>query len=248
MKLPFLSACFAVMLGLMGNLTPASAQSQEQFIKAFSGKWQTLDTSYSNGSLCSVDLLSTKQGAEYEISIQGCEGDITEIASWGIVENQLAMLDDAGAIRIRLGGNQNRMTGQTISGRAVIFERAGTAMSAVSAAAISDGACLYLGYTATCAEAGDLADLTPPPGGGLLTAQVLVNLNARAEARSDAPVVAVVQENTCVVVEQCLQASDGRWCKARLQNASAWIKQQVIRANRWPVLTFKGSCEPLAGG
>lgn len=242
MKWSFLSASFGLMLGLMGNQTPAAAQSQEQFIKAFSGKWQTLDTSYSRGSLCSIDLLTQKQGSGYEISIQGCDGDITEIASWGIVENQLAMLDDGGAIRIRLGGNQNRMTGQTISGRAVIFERAGTEISAVSAETISKGACLYLGYTASCAEPDDLADITPPPGSDVLSAQVLVNLNARAEARSDAPVVAVVQKNTCVVVEQCLQASDGRWCKARIQNASAWIKQQAVRAKRWPVLTFKGSC------
>jgi len=87
MRWSFLSASFGLMLGLMSNLTPAAAQSQEQFIKAFSGEWQTLDTSYSRGSLCSIDLLSKKQGAGYEVSIENCEGDITEIAAWGIVEN-----------------------------------------------------------------------------------------------------------------------------------------------------------------
>lgn len=233
---------FAALVLAVLSAVPAFSQSEEQFIAAFSGDWQTVEPSLSTGGTCGIGLSSDKSGATYAMTKENCAGVMSKVSSWGIVQNQLALLDAQGSILVRLGGNQNRMTGETDAGQAVIFERKGTASSAISVKGISNGACLYIGYTASCAPADELAPIKAPQGSDVKSATVLVNLNARKEARPDAPVVAVVPRNTCVVVDQCLQASDGRWCRAKLQNTTAWLRQQVIRDNKWPVLAYKSGC------
>lgn len=220
---------------------PAAAQTEADFIAAFAGEWVTYEPSLSDGGQCRLTLQQQQVDGRYAVAAAGCAGPLGDLGGWGIVDNQLALLDQAGEIRVRLGGNQTRMTGDTTDDQAVIFERTDTQARAVDAAAISSGTCLYLGYTASCAEARELAapdwqeDRLPQ-------ARILVELNARAEARPDANVIATIPQNTCVALDQCLEASDGRWCKARIADGSAWIRQQVVRRGQWPALTYVNGC------
>lgn len=228
---------------VLSTAAGSRAQSEEEFIGAFAGDWESFDQSLSSGEgKCAVTLAPDKEEQAYALSMRDCGGAMSDVAAWGIVDNQLALLDDEGSILVRLGGNQNRITGETNDGRAVIFERAGTAVSAVSPQGISNGACLYVGYTASCAEADDIAPIAASSASDEKSAAVLVNLNARKEARPDAQVVSVIPKNTCVAVSQCTEASDGRWCEAKLQKTTAWIRQQVVRDSKWQVLAYRGGC------
>lgn len=219
---------------------PAAAQSENEFIAAFSGEWVAFDPALGSGGQCRLTLSRDARDPNYALSTENCADLISGSAAWGIVDNQLALLDQAGSVLVRLGGNQNRMSGRSLEGRAVLFERAGTPAGSFSAAQVAAGNCLYLGYTATCAQQTDLG--SPFVEGKPAQVSVLVNLNARSEARPDAGVVSVVPKNTCVAVEQCLEASDGRWCEAKLGETGGWIRQQAVRQEQWPVLTFKNGC------
>ena len=220
---------------------PAAAQTEADFIAAFAGEWITFEPTLREGAECRLTLKEEQVDERYPVEAAGCSGPLAGLGGWGIVENQLALLDQEGEVRVRLGGNQTRMTGDTVDSRAVIFERAGTQRRAIDAEAISSGTCLYLGYTASCAEPRELAvpqwqeDRFPQ-------ARILVELNARAEARPDANVVATIPQNTCVALDQCLEASDGRWCKAQIGDGTAWIRQQVVRRGQWPALTYVNGC------
>jgi hypothetical protein len=220
---------------------PAAAQTEADFIAAFAGDWLTFEPSLSSSGQCQLELDQARNEIGYTVSTTSCAGPLVDLGGWGIVNNQLALLDSEGAIRVRLGGNQTRMTGDTADGRAVIFERAGTPGRSITAAGISSGTCIYLGYTASCAE---VAALEAPAfdDDDLPQARILVDLNARAEARPDANVVATIPQNTCVALEQCLEASDGRWCRAQVADTGAWIRQQVVRRGQWPALTYVNGC------
>lgn len=227
---------------LLAASAPVLAQTEAEFIAAFAGEWTTFEPSLSDGARCHIALQQEQIGERYVVSTTNCAGPLAGLGSWGIVDNQLALLDEAGETRIRLGGNQTRMTGNTMDDMAVIFERADTPVQAVNAEAISSGACLYVGYTASCAQAIDLSMLDENDGKPAL-ARVLVALNARAEARPDAEIVTIVPQNTCVALDQCIEASDGRWCQAAIADSKGWIRQQAIRRNQWPTLTFSSGCE-----
>jgi SH3-like domain-containing protein len=71
---------------------------------------------------------------------------------------------------------------------------------------------------------------------------VLVNLNARVEARDGAGILGVVPANTCIVADVCQEASDGVWCRARFGEDFGWLKKVALRQERWPVLTFTNQC------
>ncbi|WP_198585858.1 SH3 domain-containing protein [Pararhizobium haloflavum] len=223
-------------------VVPAKAQTEAEFIAAFAGAWQTFEPSLGEEGTCRLTLNEEPSDAHYALSVEACAAPISQAETWGIVENQLAVLDDNGEILLRLGGNQTRMTGDTATGDAVIFERADVAKQAFSPDALRAGACLYLGYTASCAATGDLAAPRAVDEGEMAAVAVMVNLNARREARPDAAVVDVIPRNTCVSVGQCLEASDGRWCQVRIADANGWIRQQTVRAGRWPVLTYRSGC------
>ncbi|SKA26814.1 SH3 domain-containing protein [Consotaella salsifontis] len=222
-------------------MSGAVAQSESDFVAAFSGNWQTLDPSLSDGGACRIELKKDKTGATYDLAAEHCGGDLAGIRSWGIVNSQLALLGKEDKILARMGGNQMRMSGDTESGKALVFERVNGSTAAAARPAV-DAPCVYYGYTATCAKPEDFAEPKPAAPGEVAKASVLVRVNARAEARPDASVVSTIPADTCVVVDQCTTASDGLWCRAKVANYTGWIPQKAIRQGRWPVLTFTNQC------
>ncbi|WP_114348360.1 SH3 domain-containing protein [Mangrovicella endophytica] len=229
---------------VMGAMTGASAQSEGDFVAAFSGHWQSLDPAFSNGGACRISLEGKKTGATYALSSEHCGGELSGVRAWGIVNNQLALLGAGDTVLARMGGNQVRMSGDTAGGKALVFERVqsnAAAAAPVEAAPDAKG-CVYYGYTATCAKPADFAAPAPAANGELARASVLIQVNARAEARPDAPVVSTIPADTCVVIDQCTTASDGLWCRAKVADYSGWIRQKALRQGRWPVLTFTKSC------
>lgn len=234
------AGCFALAFSVQ-----AAAQTEEDFIAAFSGDWETFQAAVeASEAPCRVSL-SDSGGSDsglYDLAQEGCDGIVGEAVAWGIDQRQLAFFGREREVLARLGGSQNRMTGDTAAGHAIVFERAGAAQAAVTAEDVAGGACLYLGYTASCAEPEDLAPVEMEAEGELPAVSVMVDLNARAEPRPDAEVVEVIGKNTCVAVSQCVNASDGRWCEVRIETAEAWIRQQAVRAAKWPVLTYRAGC------
>ncbi|WP_062118978.1 SH3 domain-containing protein [Aureimonas sp. AU40] len=232
-----------IAVGAVTLAAPAFAQSESDFVKAFSGEWQTLDPALSAGGACQVALQTAPSEGSYQLQTSHCGGALSGLSKWKIVDNQLGFLSADGAILARLGGNQNRVSGQLANGSTVVLERLAPG-SAASAAAVTTGrnGCVFYGYTASCAKSE--ARQSPMPSGSdeKARASVLVQLNARAEARPDAPVVATIPAGTCVVIDQCTTASDGNWCRASISNFSGWIRQQAMRGNRWPVLTYAPGC------
>ena len=114
----------AALAGLAFLITaPASAQSEADFVNAFAGKWQTLDPDFTDGGACRVGLNDVPVGNRYGLTAKNCGGLMAGLRTWGIVDNQLALLGSEGSVLARLGGNQNRVSGQAANGTTVIFER-----------------------------------------------------------------------------------------------------------------------------
>lgn len=228
----------AVMLAM-----PAFAQSESDFVNAFAGKWQTLDPAVSAGGACQVTLQAAQSAGAYQLESAHCGGSLSKVATWKIIDNQLNLLGGDGVVLARLGGNQNRVSGQLATGGSVVLERMApeAVASPASAPAGRDG-CVFYGYTASCAPSEARQPPVPSGSDAKARASVLVQLNARSEARPDAPVVATIPQGTCVVIDQCTTASDGNWCRAQVSNFSGWIRQQAVRGNRWPTLTYAPGC------
>jgi hypothetical protein len=232
----------SVVVWVLG-LSPALAQSESDFVAAFNGAWQTLDPALSDEGACRVALSTTAaEPGRYMLEATHCGGALVGVSRWGIIDQQLGLLGANDAVLARLGGNQTRMSGDLTGGKTVVFEKVAPDAAPASAQAAADAPCVYYGYTASCARAEDRQ--TPMQSGVDETARVavLVDLNAREAARPDASVLATIPAGTCVVVDQCTTASDGNWCRAKVSNFSGWIRQQAVRANRWPVLTFAPRC------
>ncbi|EAS51332.1 hypothetical protein SI859A1_02147 [Aurantimonas manganoxydans SI85-9A1] len=234
-------AGLSLVMALAGH-SAAKAQSESDFVAAFSGDWQTLDPAYSDGGACRVSLASEKSGANYALTARNCGGDLAGIGGWGIVGKQLALLGADDQVLARMGGNQIRMSGDTETGKALVFERI-RETAVAPARPVNDEECVFYGYTASCAKPEDFVQPESAAPGEAAKASVLVRLNARAEARPDAPIVSTIPANTCVVVDQCTTASDGLWCKAQVASYTGWIPQKAVRQGRWPVLTFAGQCQ-----
>lgn len=227
------------------TLSPALAQSEADFIAAFAGKWKVFDDSFgAQGNKCELNLDKAGSNGRYALQAANCGGEVASIAQWGIVESQLALLDSGGLVVVRLGGNQRRMTGTTISNKPIIFDRTDTdGLAQLLQAALKASGCYYLGFTDKCAPEAELANpLTANPEGDKKI-KIVVNLNVRAEARDDASVVGVVPLGSCVAVDTCLTASDGVWCQAQFGSKVGWIRKVAIRQNRWPVVTFVNKCD-----
>ncbi|HEV7417624.1 SH3 domain-containing protein [Tianweitania sediminis] len=221
---------------------PAAAQTEADFVAAFAGDWQTLDPAYSDGGACRISLEPSKTADRYALTADHCGGTFSTLQGWGIVDNQLGLIGADNAILARLGGNQTRMSGDVTGGGNVVFERLpANAQTAANGPALAAD-CLYYGYTASCSLPADRERPTPAGAEQAAKASVLVRLNARSEARPDAPIVATIPANTCVVIEECTTASDGNWCRAKVSTYTAWIRQQAVRSNRWPVLTYAPGC------
>jgi len=63
--------------------------------------------------------------------------------------------------------------------------------------------------------------------------------NARALPRRDAAIVGNVATGTEVKLNQCLTASDGNWCRARVGDTSIWLAMTALRMEEWPIVTFR---------
>lgn len=228
---------------LVSSLSPALAQSESDFVAAFNGTWQTLDPALSDAGACRVALsAATDAPGRYTLEATHCRGALAGVSRWGIIDQQLGLLGANDAVLARLGGNQTRMSGDLAGGKTVVFEKVVPGAAPVPSQASADAPCVYYGYTASCARSEDRQ--VPMQSGVDETARVavLVDLNARDAARPDASVLATIPAGTCVVVDQCTTASDGNWCRAKVSSFSGWIRQQAVRANRWPVLTFAPRC------
>lgn len=215
----------------------AHAQTQSEFVAAFSGDWLIFDPVYGNQERCLVSLGTHNQGERYTANTNNCQEPVSNIVSWTIADNQLHFLAADGALMVRLGGNQRRLSGETFMDAGIVMERP----DAIQAAAVSD--CVFRGYTTDCAsdqelrkpiETSDLSKMAP--------VRVLVNLNVRREPRPDAEILFQVAPQVCVRVDQCLTASDGNWCKASVETQSGWIVQEAIRQGKWRTLTFAPGC------
>ena len=232
----------AALVGLaFVSAMPAKAQSEADFVNAFAGTWQTLDPDYTDGGACRVGLNDVPVGNRYGLTTKNCGGLMAGLRGWGIDDNQLALADGQGAVVARLGGNQNRVSGQTADGATVIFERIPDGSDAPASDVVASD-CTYFGYTSSCAKESDFARPAAEPDREM-TARVLVKLNARAEARPDAEVLASIPAGTCVRVSECTTASDGDWCRATIADTTGWIRQRAMRQDRWPVLTYTAGCE-----
>ncbi|MGN6101664.1 MAG: AprI/Inh family metalloprotease inhibitor [Devosia sp.] len=245
-SIAFSLAVSGFLLGVSLGFAPvdaAVAQSQADFTKAFSGKWQTYDPQMSSGSgLCRFDLSGQSQGERMPVTVTGCAAPLAGATSWSIEGSQLVLADSGGKPLVRLGGNQKRITGATPDGIPVVLERAGgDGTAAALEADYNASGCYYLGYTQKCSSKVDLGKPAMQPT-GRTQVHVEVNLNAHSEPRADADTVGVVHQNTCVAVETCIMASDGPWCRAAFGSTTGWLRKLAIRQNRWAVVTFTNSC------
>lgn len=220
----------------------AIAQSEADFVKAFAGQWQIVDSRFTtDAGLCRVTLNQGKVDGRYQVQTSGCSGEAGLVTSWSLKDGQMG-LSDAGNVELaRLGGNQKRMSGNTAAGTPMILERSGVAGPAdILQAAQRQYGCFFAGFTDKCAPDEQLGK----PQGETPSLNVLVNLNVRSEARDDAGVVGVVPANTCIAADLCLTATDGVWCRAKFDERTGWLRKLALRQNRWPVVTFTNGCTP----
>jgi hypothetical protein len=229
---------------LLSGLLPgvALAQTPGEFQAAFSGTWQALDASRGNGGICTITLSDSPLAAGLSASQSHCAAPLDTIAAWSIVDGQLSLASAQGSSIGRLGGNQRRMTGDLADGSHLIIERGGGDGTAVRLqSALTAAGCFFLGYSDRCAGAD--ADTSPRLSGGQGSIKVLVDLNARSEARPDAPVLGMVPQGSCLAVNLCTTASDGPWCRAAFAGGEqGWVKKLDIRQDRWPVVTYENQC------
>jgi hypothetical protein len=224
---------------------PASAQSETDFIAAFAGEWKIFEPSFgADGGQCALVLSKDTEGSAYKLEKAHCGGELAQVASWGIADAQLALLDGSGGVLARMGGNQRRMTGTTVGGNPVIFDRVGVkGLADQLQAAVKASGCYYVGFGKQCATDADLANPGPVGTQGETKVKVVTNLNVRAEARDDAGVVGIVPQNSCISVNHCLSASDGVWCRAQFGEKQAWLHKLALRRNKWPIVTFINKCD-----
>lgn len=232
--------CFAFCLALVSF--PALAQSQADFVTAFSGKWQVYDKGMAAGATpCQLDLSNLGTDGKLGVVADGCKVPLAAAHSWAIEGSQLVLYDEQAAAVVKLGGNQKRITGTTGDGLPVILERlGGDGTAGLLLAAVNASHCYYLGYTQKCAAKNEA--MSVPAEGPQSQVKLLVNLNAHSEPRNDADTVGTVKLGTCVAVQRCVTASDGPWCRVTLGANTGWLRKLTIRQNRWPVVTFANSC------
>ncbi len=222
----------------LGLVSPGAAQTEADFIAAFSGDWQVVDDRFvADGQRCvlTLDDEAAKQPSQYTLTPTGCDADLALAQAWGIGGGQMSLFGSDDAVISRLGGNQRRMSGDTGSGYPLILERVGAPGTAdLLKAALEASGCFFLGFTDKCAQKEQLAK----PANETASVAVVANLNARAEARDDAEIVGVVPVNACVVTEVCVEATDGTWCRAKFQENTGWMRKLALRQNKWPIVTY----------
>lgn len=234
-----LAACLPLLL----LAAPAFAQSQAEFVSAFSGNWQVYEQRLAAGDApCRIDFAGQAVGNHMALTPTGCAAPLAGIRSWSIEGSQLVLYDAGDKPVVRLGGNQKRITGATDAGLPIILERTGgDGTAATLQAAYNASGCYYLGYTQKCAARADLAEPAPGPD-GRTRIELAANLAVHSEPRVDADTIGTAQQASCVVVDTCTMASDGPWCRARFGNVTGWLRKFSLRQNRWPVVTYANSC------
>lgn len=242
MKLTFLRilAIFTTAFALWAS--EAVAQSEADFVKAFTGEWQIYDDAFaSNAQNCRLTLLGEADADRYKLENRSCTGELANVSRWGIADGQMVILAGTDIVAT-LGGSQHRMSGTSKAGKPLILERvAAAAIVTPLQAAHKTSGCYYLGFTDRCSPESEL--IKPSAQDGNSRINVIVNLNARAEAREDADIIGVVPANSCVVADACITASDGVWCRAQFGDRSGWLRKLALRQNRWPVVTFVNQCQ-----
>ncbi|WDR01353.1 AprI/Inh family metalloprotease inhibitor [Devosia algicola] len=236
-------ACALITLVGAGAM-PALAQSQADFVSAFSGSWQLYEQRLGDGSnMCKLELSTEKKGEHLQLSTSHCAQPVASTVSWSIEDGQLVFYATDGSKVATLGGNQKRVTGETADQMPLIIERAGgDGMAATLQAAYNASGCYYLGYSQTCAPRTELGEPAPAPD-GRVHIQLQANLAVHTEPRNDANVVGTAQKDTCVVVDSCTMASDGPWCRAKFGDTTGWLRKLTLRQNRWPVVAFANTCK-----
>lgn len=222
---------------------PAQAQTEAEFVQAFSGEWQVLDDVYSaDGQTCRITLGTDTTDAGYGIAAQNCAFELEGLTAWRIVEGQLILVGGENQVAA-LGGSQRRVSGNSSIGAPIIMDRVGQGQPADAiAAAVAATGCYYLGFTNTCVDEVQLEKPTPSADGRGASITVLVNLNARVEARDEADILGVIPANSCVIVDACTAAVDGVWCRAQFGEERGWLKKLALRQEKWPVVTFVNQC------
>lgn len=233
-----------LVLGAVAMPATALAQTEQEFVAALAGGWEAYDDVYAlEGKKCRITLKTDKAGSDHALVKESCGLELGMVTAWRIVEGQLALVADDGVIAV-LGGNRFRMSGNSSIGAPVILDRVGENVSMANIAKAREASgCFYLGFTDTCIDETQLGKPKVPADGSAASIGVLVNLNARAEAREDAEIVGVVPANSCIVTEVCSMAADGVWCRARFGEATGWLKKLALRQERWPVVTFVNQCQ-----
>jgi hypothetical protein len=140
---------------------PALAQSQADFVTAFSGKWQVYDKGMAAGATpCQLDLSNLGTDGKLGVTAEGCKAPLAGAHSWAIEGSQLVLYNEQAAALVKLGGNQKRITGTTGDGLPIILERqGGDGTAGLLLAAVNASHCYYLGYTQKCAAKSEATTL-----------------------------------------------------------------------------------------
>lgn len=238
MRWPGILACIGALFGA----AQASAQDSVDFIETFSGEWYVFDERFGvGGELCQLELTSERVVADrFVAAAQGCRGALSDLAFWDITDGQV-MLRSAGDTEVAaLGGSPRRMTGDYVDRPelGIIVERAaGDGTNALINQAIRRHGCMFYGFSDRCVDPGELIEPSYA-GDRPQRVELLVNLNVRSQPRADASVIGTIASGTAVVVNGCLGASDGVWCKARFGDRSGWLTRTTLRQNEWAVATY----------
>lgn len=224
---------------------PVLAQSEEDFVGAFSDIWLSHDRLWRQGDgPCELMLTAEKNmaGPGYRGVALNCAQDLAAFTHWVVVANQIVLRNDSADILV-LGGNLDRMTGEVLSGKPVVLDRRGTLTGTDIAAARGASGCFYKGFSSTCVDDSEIAPPDAPQADGpAVSVNVLVRLNVRAEPRDDAPVIGELSPGACIATEACITAADGTWCSALFGETKGWLAKLAIRQDRWAVTTFENSC------
>lgn len=223
---------------------PALAQSQADFVNAFSGKWQIYEQRLAAGSgMCKRDLSSDADGAYMALTTADCAAPLASATAWSIEGSQMVLYHAGNKALVKLGGNQKRVTGTSEDNTPIILERVGgDGTAAQLQATYNASGCYYLGYTQTCASRGEMGEPNPAPD-GRIQIKLTTNLGVHSEPRSDSDVIGTAKKGSCVAVDTCTMASDGPWCRAKFGQSTGWLRKFTLRQKRWPVITFTNACK-----
>lgn len=220
-------------VAVLSGLSGAQAQTQDEIVDVFAGAWRVFDFGYVNGGPCTI-ALSKNTISEFYVAEQAyCGGGLDGIGAWGINGGQLVLMDGGFSPIARLGGTENRISGDMSDGRMVILER-----TQPGAPEPATPPCLYVGYSQECASGADRTALQVSPGRPV-RAEVLVELVLREQPRPDAVPLTQASQGACIAFVECRVASDGPWCAASVQGARVWARQHAVRLGEFPVLTYR---------